>query len=101
MLGAKHASETMSKYRLRPVVLDHRKGIVVHYGSITDLDAQDVRAARIEVDRLPLGNGANCLQILDTQDAVVTHRMLNPENGDDEWKDASGDRGAAGDGDGY
>jgi hypothetical protein len=80
----------MSKYRLRPVVLDHRKGMIVHYGPITDLDAQDVPAARIEVDRLPLGDGTNCLQILDAHDVVVTHRMLNPEHGDDEWKDASG-----------
>ena len=75
----------MSQYRLRPVVLDHRKGLIVHYGPFTELEAHDVPAAQIEVDRLPLGSGINCLQILDAHGSVVTHRMLNPENGNDEW----------------
>jgi hypothetical protein len=33
-----------------------------------------------------MGSGPNCLQILDTHGNVVSHRMLNPENGDDDWK---------------
>jgi hypothetical protein len=76
----------MAKYRFRPVVLDHRAGVIAHYGPTTDLEAQDVQAARGEVDRLPLGHGHNCLQILDTHGNVVTHRMMNAENGDDDWK---------------
>jgi hypothetical protein len=76
----------MAKYHLRPVVVDHRKGIIVHYGPITHLEATDARSARLEVDRLPMGSGPNCLQILDTHGNVVSHRMLNPENGDDDWK---------------
>ena len=90
--------QTMSQYRLRPVVLDHRKGLIVHYGPFTELEAHDVRAAQIEVDRLPLGSGINCLQILDAHGSVVTHRMLNPENGNDEWKYPSAGAAAAADG---
>jgi hypothetical protein len=86
MLSGKHALATMTKYRFRPVVVDHRKSAVAHYGPITNLDAQDVQAARAEVDHLPLDSAHNCLQILDREGNVVSHRMLNPENGDDDWK---------------
>jgi hypothetical protein len=60
--------------------------VIVHYGPITHLEAVDVESARAEVDRLPKAPGANCLQILDAHGNVVSHRMLNPESGEDAWK---------------
>jgi hypothetical protein len=75
----------MPKYRLRPVVLDHREGIIVHYGNTRELSATEIHAARAEVDRMPVRFSANCLQILDENDRVVTHRSVNSATDNPHW----------------
>jgi hypothetical protein len=70
----------MPNYRFRPVVVDHRKGVIAHYGETIDLRATDLHQARAEVDRLPIALGPNCLQILNEDGSVASHRMLNPEH---------------------
>jgi hypothetical protein len=73
-------STAMPKYRLRPVVVDHRMGVIAHYGATIDLRASDLHQARAEVDRLPIAPGPNCLQILNEDGLVASHRMLNSEH---------------------
>jgi hypothetical protein len=73
-------STAMPKYRLRPVVVDHRMGVIAHYGATIDLRASDLHQARAEVDRLPIAPGPNCLQILNEDGSVASHRMLNSEH---------------------
>ena len=71
----------MAKYRYRPVVMDHRKNTVAHYGATIELKATDIVSARTEVDGMPPAPGVNCRQILDESGSVASHRML----GDNAW----------------
>jgi len=69
----------MAKYRFRPVVVDHRQGTIVPYGQVSNLSATELSAAKAELDRMQVRSGVNCLQTLDEDGAVVTHKMLPPE----------------------
>jgi hypothetical protein len=75
----------MAKYQLRPVVVDHRRGMIVHYGHTVDLNAADLHEAMAEVDRMAVPTGVNCLQILKEDGSVAAHKMTNPETGSAKW----------------
>jgi hypothetical protein len=66
----------LAKYRLRPVVLDAKVTEIRHFGPATLLEANSIEAARAEVDRMAPPHGGNCLQILNEDDSVATHRMV-------------------------
>jgi hypothetical protein len=67
----------MANYRYRPVVIDHRRNTVAHYGSTIALEAKDLVEARAEVDKMPPEEGVNCGQILDESGSVASHRLVN------------------------
>jgi len=75
----------MAKYRLQPVILDHRKGMIVHYGRIRELSAEELHQAKAEADGLQLLHGINCVQIIAEDGTVLAHKMLNPETGRARW----------------
>jgi hypothetical protein len=75
----------MAKFRLQPVVFDHRKGAIVHYGRIRELSSEQVHEAKAEADQVALLQGVNCLQILREDDTVVAFRMTDPETGHAHW----------------
>ena len=75
----------MTKYRLQPIVIDHPKGAIVHYGRIGKLSSERVQEARAEADGGRLLHGINCLQILGEDDTVVAFKMTNPDTGQARW----------------
>jgi hypothetical protein len=83
--SGKQAQAHMAKLRLQPVVLDHRKGEIVHYGRIRELTSEQVHEAKAEADAIRLLHGINCLQILNEDEAVVAFKMTNPETGLARW----------------
>jgi hypothetical protein len=81
----RHAQVDMAKFRLQPVVLDHRKGEIVHYGRIRELSSEHVHDVKAEADLMRLLHGINCLQILGEDDTVVAFKMTNPDTGQARW----------------
>ena len=75
----------MAKFRLQPVVLDHRSREIVHYGRIRELRSEQAHDAKAEADQVPLLHGINCVQILNEDGTVLAFKMRNPETGDPHW----------------
>ena len=75
----------MAKFRLQPVILDHRNGQIVHYGRVRELSSRELHDAKAEADQVRLLGGINCLQIVAEDNTVVAFKMVHSEAGRAHW----------------